>query len=81
MKRLLFAMSCLLLCLWLGCGTGEYERRLGERRNNAPAAANPAPAAAANPAPAGNQVNQVQVIKPITGGNPAPAANPAPAGK
>jgi hypothetical protein len=78
MKRLLFAMPCLLFCFWLGCGTGEYERRLSERRNNAPPAANPTPAAAANPAPAGNQGVQA---KPITGGNALPAANPAPAAK
>jgi hypothetical protein len=75
MKRLLAAMPCLLLCLWLGCGTGEYERRLSQRPMNAPAAAaTPAPAAA-NPA-----ANQGPVVKAL-GGAPAPAANPAPAGK
>ena len=69
MKRLLSATACLLVCLWLGCGTGEYENRLSQHRTVPASEANPAPAAkAASPANAGPQITPFQPAKPASGG-------------
>ena len=69
MKRLLSAIPCLLMCLWLGCGTGEYENRLNQHRTVPAAQANPTPAAKpASPANAGPQITPVQPAKPASGG-------------
>ena len=66
MKRLLSAVPCLLACLWLGCGTGEYENRLDQRHHTVAAPA--ADAASAKAAPAGNGGSQtvpVQSVQPV----------------
>ena len=69
MKRLLSATACLMVCLWLGCGTGEYENRLSQHRTVPASQANLAPAAKEKtPANAAPQVTPLQLAKPGSGG-------------